>query len=456
MLLTLAAFVFVLGVLIFVHELGHFLAAKAAGVGVPRFSIGFGPATPLTFRRGETEYRVAWIPIGGYVKMASREEQEAMESLEGGEVAQDFPPEKLFESKPLRARIVVISAGVIMNVLFAWAVYTGITAAYGKSEDPTTTLARVDETKLPDAARDLAGLPFGTQIVRINGDTMTSLNAIRDAILDLTSERLRFDFAGGLDPVILPIPGTDAEARIALWNALVPLWEPRVGSVLPGKPAAAAGLEPGDLVVSIGGDTVRSWGEMVDLIQPEAGNELEVKVARAEGTVQLVVRVEEEVERDPVSGETRSVGKIGIGPAAVEPRRVHYGLLASAVEGARITVDDIGKVLFTLRGMVLRQISPRELGGPIFIGQVSGQFAAAGLQPFLIFMAFLSVNLAILNLLPIPVLDGGHLVFLLIEGVRGKPLSLTVRMRLTQLGLFVLLGIMVFALTNDVLRVFGG
>lgn len=285
---------------------------------------------------------------------------------------------------------------------------------------------------------------------------MASLNAVQGAILDLTSERLRFDFDGGVDPVILDIPGTDATARIALWNALIPLWEPRVNTVLPGSAAAEAGLERGDLVVSIGGTEVRSWNEMVDLIEPNAGVEIEIVVARDDSTLLLAVTPATEAETDPVTEETRQVGKIGVSGPLLEPLRVRFGLVGSVVEGARLTLDDANKVLFTLRGMILGRISPRELGGPIFIGQVSGQFAAAGLLPLLIFMAFLSVNLAILNLLPIPVLDGGHLVFLFLEGIRGKPLSLPVRMRLTQIGLFVLLGIMVLALTNDVLRVFGG
>lgn len=456
MLLTIIAFVFVLGVLIFVHELGHFLAAKATGIAVPRFSIGFGPPTPLSFRRGETEYRVSWIPLGGYVKMASKEEQEAMESLEGGEVHEDFPPDRLFESKSLAARIVVISAGVVMNVLFAWAVYTGVTAVYGKSEDPTTRLARVDREILPPVAGALADLPFGTQITLVNGDTVPSLNAIRSAILDLTSERLRFDFAGGRDPVIVSVPGTEAEARIRIWSALVPLWEARIGSVVPGQPAARAGMARGDVVVGIDGDTVRSWDDMVRRIEPNPGEELEVSVLRGDSILSLVVLVGEESETDRSTGEARPVGKIGVGVQLPDPLRIQYGVVGSLVEGARLTWDDAGKVMFTLKGMILRKISPRELGGPIFIGQVSGEFAAAGLLPLLLFMAFLSINLAILNLLPIPVLDGGHLVFLLIEGVRGKPLSLGVRLRLTQVGLFVLLGIMVLALTNDVLRVFGG
>ncbi len=455
MLLTVAAFVFVLGVLIFVHELGHFMAAKAVGIAVPRFSIGFGPATPLSFKRGETEYRVSWIPLGGYVKMASRAEQEAMATLEGGVLEEEYPADRLFEHKSLGARIVVISAGVIMNVLFAWAVYTAVSAIFGRVEDPTTKVARVDEESLPAAAQGLAGLPFGAQIVRVNGDTMASWDAIYEAIADVTSDRLRFDFAGGIDPVIVGIPGTDAEARIGLLGSLFPLWEARVGLVDPGTPAAIAGLQRGDLIVKIDGDTVMSWHDMTDKIEPSAGKALNFSIQR-EGRLEDFTIVPEEVpERDLTTDSPRLVGRIGIGPLR-EALHVRYGPLGAVAEGARLTADDAGKVWFTLKGMVLRKISPRELGGPIFIGQISGQFAAAGFLPLIYFMAFLSVNLAILNLLPIPVLDGGHLVFLLIEGVRGKPLSEATRIRLTQVGLFVLLGIMVLALTNDLFRVIGG
>lgn len=454
-MLTIVAFVFVLGVLIFVHELGHFLAAKAVGIAVPRFSIGFGPATPLVFKKGETEYRVAWFPLGGYVKMASREEQEMMGALEGGALEEEYPPDRLFESKPLLARIVVISAGVVMNAVFAWMVYVGISVGYGKVEDPTTRIARIDEELLPDEARALASLQFGTQIVRINGDTMSSRNDIDEAIIDVTSDRLRFEFAGSRAPVTVAIPGTAARKRMDLDAALIPLHQPRIGLVAPGRPAAQAGMEPGDVVVRIDGDTIRTWDEMVNVIEPAAGDTLVVTLARADSVLDVVLVPTEQTVRDPVSGESRQVGQIGIGSQGFEPIRVEFGLVEAMAEGVRLTLEDVRRVLFTLKGMILRKISPRELGGPIFIGQMSGQVAAAGMLPLLAFMAFLSVNLAILNLLPIPVLDGGHLIFLFIEGIRGKPLSLAVRLRLTQVGLFVLLGIMALALTNDLFRVIG-
>jgi len=453
--LTLAAFVFVLGVLIFVHELGHFLAAKAVGIGVPRFSIGFGPPTPIQFRRGETEYRVSWIPLGGYVKMASKEEQEAMGALEGGELEEEYPPDKLFENKSLGARILVISAGVAMNAIFAWVVYFGLSLAYGRAEDPTTRIAGFDEELLPAAAQELARLPYGTQITRVNGDTAASLNAIREAILDVRTDQLRFEFAGGLDPVVVRVPGTDAAGRVGLHDALVPLHEARLSMVALGKPAAAAGMEPGDLVVRTNGDTIRTWYEMVAVIEPAAGDTIVLTVQRADSLFELAVVPELESVRDPVTGESREVGRIGIAGPRVESIRVEFSFAGAVAEGARLTWYDASRVLYTLWGMVTAKISPRELGGPIYIGQVSGQIAQAGFLPLLFFMAFLSVNLAVLNLLPIPVLDGGHLIFLFIEGIRGQPLSLNTRLRLTQVGLFVLLAIMVFALTNDLFRVIG-
>ncbi len=453
MLLTIIATVIVLGVLIFVHELGHFLAAKSVDIAVPRFSIGFGPATPFKFRRGETEYIVAWFPFGGYVKMASKEEQEAMGALEGGASEADrFPPERLFENKSLPARVYVISAGVAMNVLFAWIAYV-LLATGGRIETPTTSVARVDSTALPPGAEALASLPYGSEITLVNGDSVHSLQAIVMAIADPGSDRLRFDFRDRRDPIILPIPGTNASARAAILDALEFLVEPRVGSVLDGQPAARAGLASGDLIVGAAGDTVRSWDDLVRTVEASVGDTVLLSVLRGDAVIQLAVVPVEQTEVDPVTGEVRRVGRIGIGQAL---RRVDYGLGGAVVQGTRETWARTRLVLLTLKGMVLGQISPRELGGPILIGQMSGQVARLGVTSLVSFMAFLSLNLAILNLLPIPVLDGGHLVFLFAEGIRGKPLSLALRLRLTQVGLLVLIGIMALVLTNDFFRLIGG
>jgi regulator of sigma E protease len=457
-LVTLAAFAFVLGVLIFVHELGHFLAAKAVGIGVPRFSIGFGSPTPLRFRRGETEYVVAWFPLGGYVKMASREEQDAMSSLEGGSLGEeyaDFPPDRLFENKPLWARILVISAGVAMNVLFAWGTYATLAAIYGRTEDRITSIAHVDSAILPPQAEALATLPRGAQVVMVNGDSVNTWEQMIRAIGDPGSSRLRLDFAGGLDAAILPISGTDSRARAQVAAALYPLWGTEVARVSAGGAAAAAGVQVGDRVLAIGGDTVTAFYDMKRVVVASAGDTVAIQVLRDGAVLDLSMVPEERSVREPYTGEARTEGVVGIDPVQ-DLVQIRYGPIAAVLEGASVTWTNVELIAFTLKGIVSRKVSPREIGGPIMIGQMSGEIARFGFAALLEFMALLSVNLAILNLLPIPVLDGGHLIFLLLEGARGKPLSLTARMRLTQAGLVVLVGIVIFVFTNDILRLITG
>ena len=451
MLLTIAAAVVVLGAVIFVHELGHFLVAKATGVGVVRFSIGFGPATPLRFRRGETEYVLSWFPFGGYVMMASEEEAAA---LEGRAAERTYPPEQLFENKPLWARILVITAGVAMNVLFGWLLYAGLAAGYGTQEDPTTTIATVDTALLPVGAKALGGVSYPQRVVRINGDTVTSWNDVQSAVLDPTTRQLRVEFRGVSSPLALAVPGTPGDARIRLLQALKPAWAPRLGYVAPGHPAHAAGLKLGDRVVAAAGDTLRYWGDLVRVIEGHPGDTVTLRVARGDSLFTARVVPSAEQDTDLVAGGRRTVGKIGVGPQ-LEARHVRYGLGGTLREATRRTLSDAGLVVFTVKGLIVGQVSPRELGGPIFIGQLSGQVAQIGLQPFLAFIALFSVNLAVLNLLPIPVLDGGRLLFLLAEGVRRRPLSVGLRTRLSQVGVALLLAIMALALVNDLLRVFG-
>lgn len=450
MLLTIAATLVVLGVLIFVHELGHFIAAKSVGIGVPRFSIGLGPVTPIRFTRGETEYVVSWIPFGGYVKMASREEAEVVQAVEGG-AADEFPAEKLFENKPLAARILVISAGVFMNALFAWAAYSFVAGVFGRPVDPTVTMAGVDSERLPVAAAALAEIPFGTDILRINGDTVSSWNDVFEKVTEASSRSVTFEFVADLAPVRVEIPGTASEDRLDLFLALRPARQPRVGIVFPGLPAAESGLKNGDLILFANGDTVRTFADLRQVVEANVEKKLELVVER-QGTresLSVVPELQREVDRE--SGEVREVGRIGVGQW-LEHRRVGPG--EAVIAGFGRVVADGANIFAALRGWVTGELSPRELGGPIFIGQLSGQVARLGPAAFLSFMAFFSVNLAILNLLPIPVLDGGHLVFLILEGLRGKPLSTNVRLRLSQIGLTLLLGLMLLAVSNDLLRLF--
>ncbi len=452
-MLTVVSLIFVLGVLIFVHELGHFMAAKSVGIGVPRFSIGLGPITPLRFQRGETEYVISWIPFGGYVKMATKEDEGGVENIEGGDVEQEFPEHKLFETKSVSARILVISAGVIMNALFAWVVYAGMAFVYGNRVDPNTTLAEVRAEGLPAEALPLTAVPFGTEILSINDEPIESWNEVADLLRAGTTETLVFEFSGEPGMIEVPISAFEIEKRVAVFDALVQLRQPIVGQVLPGTPAAAVGLNSLDRVVKVGVDTVPTWDAMVGMIEGRGGEEITIAVARNGELLSFDITPETAEVSVPGSDETREVGRIGIG-MWTDSERVTYGPIASIGVGFRATANNIGLVLFSLKGLFSGAVSPRELGGPITIGRLSGQAAAIGPESLLLFMAFLSVNLAVLNLLPIPVLDGGHLVFLMLEAVRRKPLSVNVRMRLSQVGMVLLLLIMAMAVTNDIVRLF--
>jgi len=455
-LLYVGSFVVVLGVIIFVHELGHFMAAKAVGIHVHRFSLGIGPPIRwLTARWGDTEYCIAWLPLGGYVKMAGLGDEGAMAQAEGGPAAgwDKVPPERTFDHKPLPARALVISAGVAMNFLFAFGVYTVLAGTVGRAMEPTTRVDSVIPDSLPERARPLLTLQRGDRITAVNARPVAAWNDIEDAFLG-GGDSLVLGIEGK-PALTLHIPGTDVEARFKALISLAPLHAAVVGGVAPGSPASRAGIAPGDTVVAIDGDTVRSWVHMASFIQPRAGDTLTVALLK-DGVVREV-RVVPQAGLGAAPGDTAAVerGAIGVSRELVI-ERVREPPLGAIRAGAAQTVTETARVLRLLKGIVQRHVSARQLGGPIMIGQVSGQFARLGLASFVTFMALLSINIAILNLLPIPVLDGGHLVFLGIEAVRRRPLTPKVRGGLEQVGLFLLAALVLWAFWNDINRLVGG
>ena len=453
LLFTVLILIVVLGVLIFVHELGHFLAAKWAGIYVHRFSIGMGSPIPwLTRRHGETEYAIGWLPLGGYVKMASREEEITSGPLEGGRATTPVPPDRVFEAKPVWKRMVVILAGVTMNVLFAWLLYACLAYKNGEQLDPTTAVGRIVTDSLPAGAEALRELRPGDRIVAINGDSVHTWNEIEAGLTTAAGDSVVLALADGRR-LVLRIHHTALVERARLALALEPYRAPVLDSIIRGMPAAQAGLQVGDTILSINGDSVSQWYDLVDRVRASPGEELVLGIGRRGGRTEA--RLTPVAREEPLPrGGSRVVGKIGVGVAT--PRIARPLSLGQAlVAGGRATARASTQIVRTVQGLVSARISTREIGGPILIAQVAAESARIGIDEFLAILALISVNLAVLNLLPIPVLDGGQFLFLLAEGLRGSPLSRALRERLTVVGLILIGLLMILAFSNDFRRLLG-
>ncbi|MBT8479210.1 MAG: RIP metalloprotease RseP [Gemmatimonadetes bacterium] len=363
MLITILSTIVVLGVLILVHELGHFWAAKAVDIEVSRFSIGFGPKI-AGFTRGETEYVLAAIPLGGYVKMEGMVGEEAVAPLEGKTEPARKPSPRDFDAKPLWARFLVIIAGVTMNFIFAFAAFTFV----ARSE-------------------------------------------------------------GVMDPI--------------------------VGRLVAEAPAVAAGFQRGDVILELDGRRIRAWDELQQYVGMRPSTPIAVTVERDGESVELEATTGMAVVYSEIARDSVEYGFLGIEVWADRATR-DLTLAESAAAGWHRTGAWTVEIFTFLKKLVTGSGSAKELGGPIVIGQLSGAAARQGLTAFLNFMAIISVNLAVLNLLPIPVLDGGHLVFLFAEGVRGgRPVSPQNRLRWTQVGMILVMGLMVLAFANDIMRLVG-
>ncbi|MCH7532443.1 MAG: RIP metalloprotease RseP [Gemmatimonadetes bacterium] len=450
--MTLLATIIVLGVLIFVHELGHFAAAKAVGVQVQRFSIGLGPKI-FGVKRGETEYVLSAIPLGGYVKMGGMDD-EVMERLEGGGEAPREPSARDFDAQPIWARTFVISAGVIMNMLFAFGVFTFVAAKWGMGEWSTTRVGHVVAAALPAGTGDLAEIPAGSRFVRFGDSEVHDWGDVRRGFYGSDPGPIEIELAEPRMVIEIRIPGEESDRR-DLFSSVLPWAEAGVGAVKPGSPADQAGLEAGDRIVSVSGIPVEHWYEFVRLIEARPGERVELGIVRDGQEIMRPVTLDSEEGRG-VDGSVALLGKAGIYPPEGDVVYHSVSLGDAFVFGYGRTVGVTRMILGFLRDLVTGGVSPRSLGSIVMIGQASGQAAAAGMSTFLSFMALFSINLAVLNLLPIPVLDGGHLVFLGIEAVRGgRGLSLKQKLRWSNVGFLVIVAIMLWALSNDFLRLLG-
>jgi regulator of sigma E protease len=465
----------VFGLVIFVHELGHFLAAKSVGVYTPRFSIGFGPAL-FRRRRGETEYILAAFPLGGYVRMASRHD-EASAFLEGGseeaarrpEGDSNYDPEAMipfgpkpvpehrwFESKPLWARLYILLAGVTMNILLGIVVAIGLAAHFGKVVIPTRVVGAVrpihGQQILAPAVRP------GDTILRVNGrDVQTWTHAVttiaesKDSVVIATNRGvvnvpLGESPGAGSGPTVTP-----RDVALAMDYRLPPV----LGELLPGEAAARAGLRAGDSIVSVNGAPVGSWAEMVLMVARSAGEPLQFEVARRGSELREMVTVTPKAMDgvDPVTGERGPVGKIGAFQSDISSREpVSAG--EAVVLGLRTTWFMSTAIVGTVRDLVTRRVSMDQLGGPIAITRASVAAARSGLENFFYLIALLSVNVAILNLLPIPILDGGQVLINVVESARGKPLSAQTREYVLRFGLLFILLLFVLVMFNDIKALF--
>jgi regulator of sigma E protease len=460
-MLAILAPILVFGLVIFVHELGHFLAAKAVGVYAPRFSIGFGP-TLWRRRRGETEYVLAALPLGGYVRMASRLDQETAFLEGGGETSpprgksepkydpeamvpfgpKPVPEHRWFESKPLPARLLILIAGVAMNVLLALTVSIGLAYSYGRPVVPTTVVGDVHAER---GLAALAQLRPGDTIVTVDGRDVRTWN---DVVRQLRSARRDTVVIGTRRGAFHIAVGADAEARGRLINAIEPYIAPIIDSVFSGSPAARAGLRGGDSVVAVDGTPVQTWPQLVGWIRGAPGRDVELEVARRGSTARLRVRPESTQAEDPITGRARTIGTIGAAARNLT-RREPVGLGEAMAAGWRATWFDARRIVVVVKGLLTREISVRQLGGPIAITQASVTAARGGLEQLFYLIAFLSINVAVLNLLPIPILDGGQILINVIESAKGSPFSLRTREYILRFGLLAIALLFALVMFND-------
>lgn len=447
---TIAALLVVLGILVFIHEAGHFLAAKWAGVWVHRFALGIGNPIPgLSFRWRGTEYAICWLPLGGYVKMATAEEDATSSALEGAAPDVVVPPEAYFEAKPVWKRMIIILAGVTMNAIFAWLVFTGLAAKNGRPVDPETRVGIVDTAGLPPVLAPLRALQPGDSITAINGAAVNQWRDVFDGIMSGAADSVMIAVAGRAD-VVLRVHPDAIEERAQAAQALSP-WRPAVaGTLTPGAPAAQAGLEPGDTILSVAGTPTPQWWDLTAVVEAHPNDTVPIVVARGAERLTLTVSPRAEIIHDN-AGVERTIGKIGV---ALGTRVVYepLGFRAAMGEGLSATLNASTTVVRSVRGMLTGRVSGRSIGGPIAIGQAAAASAEAGMGVFFGFLGVISINLAVLNLLPIPILDGGQFLFLLAEAILRRPLSLKIRERLTVVGLVLVLMLMALAFTNDIRR----
>jgi regulator of sigma E protease len=438
-MIYIIAGVIVLGVLIFIHELGHFFAAKVFGVRVERFSIGFPPRL-FGKKIGETDYCVSAIPLGGYVKLSGMID----ESLDTNTLT-GAPHE--FMSKPLYQKVIIITAGVLMNFLLAVVIFGGIAWIRGETILPTTTLAYVKEGSIADNM----GFHQYDKILQVNGEPVQNWKDIEHSFLENFGKDTRYLVERGGEKIPIDVDWGNLKLKDTQQLGISPRIPAEVGELVPGYPAYDAGLKEGDRIIAINDSAISSWEEMTRMIRARPDIPIVLTVLRNSETLKINITPKIDADRD-AEGNEIVVGKIGIGGPVTY---IKYSFFPAMLKGFK---DSIFWAKMNVTGFV-RVITGKDsardtLAGPFEIVKLAGDTARQSFLGLIPIIAILSVVLAMINILPIPALDGGHLIIILVEGIRNKPLSVKTKTVIQQIGMVFLLFLMIFIFYNDIARRF--
>ncbi|PWN54733.1 RIP metalloprotease RseP [Abyssibacter profundi] len=448
-LVSAIAFIVALGALVAFHEFGHFWVARKLGVKVLRYSIGFGrPIWSRVSPRTGVEYAISAIPLGGYVKMLDERE---------GPVAESDRP-AAFNVQPVWKRICIVAAGPGANFILAIAAYWLVFVIGSTALRPE--LGPVADGTLADQA----GLEQGMVVTSVGGERIQSWDQLRPRLIEvaLSGKPVPVEVqtaAGAAQTTTLDLSGVSADPQ-RLFETLgltPPAFEvpPVIGEVVADLPAARAGLQSGDQILSMDGQSFETWRQMRDWVRAHPGEAVDVSLRRGGETLDRTIRLE---QREDDSGR---YGYLGAGPQIPDGFydalrvQVRYGPLAAVAEAASQTWRMSWLTLRMIGRMITGDVSVKNVSGPIHIAEYAGYSAQAGIVTFLSFMAIVSVSLGVLNLLPVPVLDGGHLLYYLVELVKGSPISESVQAAGQQIGLLLLFMLMSLAFYNDISRLIG-